>query len=394
MRRLGIFSFYDREGIVDSYIEYLLRDLKRNLNYLIITVNGKVNSIGKEIFDKYADLVLTRENKGFDCGAYKDVLVDIIGEDELKKWDEIVLCNDTFYGPFIAFEKIFKEMEPKAIDFWGLNYIDQGFLSHIQSFFLVFRTNTRLGTDLFAYFKNNINSQTEELEEVLATFENGLFLHLVRRGYKYNAYTHIDTCNLYRNPDVCVKKYKLPILKKRSFAFNDINGKSLMIALHYIQLEWNYELSFIIENAYRLYDVFIDKNEIESGTYIVNEKVEKSLPKCILDKEILRFIHNYDEIYIYGTGFFARKIWYLYHDYMRNFKGFIISDDQTDGRNDLFDYPVTHYHDVKAGSALMLGMGCNNSKMVFPNLKAEDNVLLIWESLKSNENLEGCKHIF
>lgn len=378
MNRLGIFSFYDRDGIVDLYIEYLLEDLKKNLKYLIIVVNGKVNGIGKKILDKYADLLLIRENKGFDGGAYKDVLVNILGEDKIKSWDEVVLCNDTFYGPFIPFEMIFKEMENQDIDFWGLNYISMGFLSHIQSYFLVFRINPCLSRDLIEYFENNIDSGTEIFQEILASFENGLFLYLVRKEYKYSAYTQINTCNIYRNPDIFIKKYKLPILKKRSFSPSDFDENSLMGALNYISLKFDYKLSLILNNACRLYDISIDVDKIENSIYTIDEKAEKQPNKCIVDDEILKFINKYEEVYIYGTGFYAKKIWYLYHNYIKKFKGFIISDDQVDENRELFDYPVIHYNEVKGGRAIILGIKYDNSKVVIPNLKTEDNILFIW----------------
>jgi len=103
MERLGIFVFYDREGIVDSYIDYLLCDLRKCMSYLIIVVNGEVNILGYDIFSKYADQIVIRDNKGFDIGAYKEIIEDLYQKKEMKKWDEIVFCNDTFYGPFIPF---------------------------------------------------------------------------------------------------------------------------------------------------------------------------------------------------------------------------------------------------------------------------------------------------
>ena len=62
IRRLGIFCFFDKEGIVDSYIDYLLEDLKKNLSRLIIVINGYVNCEGREIFEKYTQDIIIRNN--------------------------------------------------------------------------------------------------------------------------------------------------------------------------------------------------------------------------------------------------------------------------------------------------------------------------------------------
>ena len=39
MKRLCIFCFYDKNGVVDSYIEYLLNDLRSCSAYIIVVVN-------------------------------------------------------------------------------------------------------------------------------------------------------------------------------------------------------------------------------------------------------------------------------------------------------------------------------------------------------------------
>ena len=41
-KRLAIFSFYDSEGIVDSFIEFLLKDLNEVATELVIVINGFV----------------------------------------------------------------------------------------------------------------------------------------------------------------------------------------------------------------------------------------------------------------------------------------------------------------------------------------------------------------
>lgn len=114
MKRLGIFVFYDKDGIVDNYIDYLLEDLSKSLSDLIIVVNGILNDNGKKIFLRYTDRIVIRKNIGFDAGAYVDILLNYIGQENLKKWDELILCNDTFYGPFIPFSDIFARRIPKV----------------------------------------------------------------------------------------------------------------------------------------------------------------------------------------------------------------------------------------------------------------------------------------
>ena len=72
MKRVAIYFFYDKDGIVDGYVDYFLEDLKKNLDRLIVVCNGKLTSEGRKKFSKYTSEIIVRENKGFDVWAYKE----------------------------------------------------------------------------------------------------------------------------------------------------------------------------------------------------------------------------------------------------------------------------------------------------------------------------------
>ena len=57
-KRLGIYFFYDKQGIVDRFVPYFLDDLCKNLTKLIIICNGKLNDEGKEILSKYGEVIV------------------------------------------------------------------------------------------------------------------------------------------------------------------------------------------------------------------------------------------------------------------------------------------------------------------------------------------------
>ena len=71
--RVAVYCFYDREGNVGRDVFCLLEDLKRNIDFLIIVVNGKLNN--ENVFQGLADEVVIRGNSGFDAGAYKRIKI-------------------------------------------------------------------------------------------------------------------------------------------------------------------------------------------------------------------------------------------------------------------------------------------------------------------------------
>ena len=65
-KRLGLFIFYDRDGIVDDYVEYLLQDISENFTRLVILSNSTLEVSEQKKLEKYSSDIIIRENKGLD----------------------------------------------------------------------------------------------------------------------------------------------------------------------------------------------------------------------------------------------------------------------------------------------------------------------------------------
>ena len=118
--RLGIFVFYDKDGIVDGFIEYFLKDFIQNIGHLFIVCNGNVNEGGVTKLKKYTSDIIVRSNVGYDVGAIKDVFLNYLTWDKVVEFDELVLCNSTFFGPLYPLKCVFDEMSNETVDFWEL----------------------------------------------------------------------------------------------------------------------------------------------------------------------------------------------------------------------------------------------------------------------------------
>ena len=117
-KRLVIYFFYDRRGVVDRYVPYFLEDVKRNVSEIFIVCNGKLNDEGKKVLAQYGK-VLIRENIGYDVWAYKTAL-ESYGWEKLQTYDEVIMMNSTIMGPVFPFSETFEKMDKKDVDFWGL----------------------------------------------------------------------------------------------------------------------------------------------------------------------------------------------------------------------------------------------------------------------------------
>ncbi|MDR1913432.1 MAG: rhamnan synthesis F family protein, partial [Clostridiales bacterium] len=158
-KRACIYCIYDKDGVIDDYIPYQLNDLRKNIAFLHCVVNGKLTPEGREKLEAIADEVFVRENKGLDIIAHKKA-IEYIGWDKLEEYDELVLTNDTCFGPVYPYKECFDWAKVRNMDFWGLTWgskVDwlgkteylhsNDAKNHIQSYFTVLR-KPLLGTRL------------------------------------------------------------------------------------------------------------------------------------------------------------------------------------------------------------------------------------------------------
>ena len=86
-----------------------------------------------------------------------------------------------------------------------------------------------------------------------------------------------------------------------------------------------------------------------------------------------------EEIYIYGTGVFARKLYHLCEKIgLEKFKGFVVSN-INDSVRELYGYQVHQYSDVTEDVAIILGLDKKNTKEVSLKIKSASSCLKLWD---------------
>lgn len=269
IKRICIYLTYDKENIVDEYIGYMLQELKLCSAYLVVVCNELEIVRGKEILEKYADAIFYRENIGLDAGGFKDALCHLLGWDIIAQYEELVLVNDSFFGPFKPMKDIFEEMEKKDIDFWGLTkhaeFMLHGFdyfPEHIQSFFIVIR-NKMLHSISFKKYWEDMPYYTS-YNQVVREHEMRFTVYFSQLGYKYDILADME-CNNSSNPqnNYCqykaipyelIKKRNFPFLKKQQIASDKLEKQTqenLRQAMDYIDQSTSYDLELIWKNLIR-----------------------------------------------------------------------------------------------------------------------------------------------
>lgn len=370
INRLTILCFYEEDGYVDLYVYHLVEELLSVSTQVVIVVNGYMEEKAKVYFERCNCIVLIRENEGYDAKAYKYVF-EMLGRDKIKKFDQIVLCNDSFFGPFIPMKDIFDKMETRECDFWGLSYQDTNLFQFIASYLLVFREKTIQSDDLWYYFESM--PEIVEYQDALIRFELYIFLYFKERGYIHDSL--VSKKKYFSNvkyPYENLKYEQLPILKKRAFTIKD-NWK-LMKAIKFIQNNYNYDINLIQAWMERKKIVF------EESKVSLKNTLPTKINDCprVTINEIYDFIDKWKNICIYGNGYFGHILIDLYQIKPQFI---IISERQLLQQNQYRGIPikVISQIDIKnKETGIIVALNRANTEEVKKNLGNSNNVLYLW----------------
>lgn len=377
LKRLGIFSIYDPDGIIDEYIEYILHELKMVVNDLIIVVNGKLKwqYVGK--LKRISEAVIYRHNQGFDGGAFKEVLVNYVKKEHMHQYDELVLCNDTCFGPFISFRSIWEEMDTKVADFWGMNYIDNGLTNHMQGYFIVFRKTLIENDMVYSYFCDSIDDNCMDIQEIIATYEKGLWKYLIEKGFSFESYVECNNLDMYRYGNVLIRKYGFPFLKKKCFNPRYNNSEENMIdSLKWISENTDYDVKMIKKSCQRLYKIKLDLEKINEIKYLpIVEPVAEYF--AVSRNELEKFIEDATDIYIYGCGKYGKEIYFLYLRGNNKFRGFVVSDGKESGNAVLYNYSIKTISEIEMSASIIVAMNYVNRREVVSYIKQKRVIYIL-----------------
>lgn len=182
MNRFAIFAHYDRDNLVDQYVWYLLNSLKEAANFSLFVTTSEISS--KDIADlkRICSTVIIRQNTGYDFASWKSGIQSI---ENIDDFDELILCNDSVYGPFYPLAPIFDAMSQRECDFWGMTDSYE-IAYHLQSYFLVFKKKVIVSTAFKEFWESVHDEETKT--EVIKRYEVGLTKHLLSAGFKATAY--------------------------------------------------------------------------------------------------------------------------------------------------------------------------------------------------------------
>jgi len=176
IKRAIVFVHYDKDNLVDAYVYFYLEALKQHSTHLVFVTTS---TLSKEDYEKVSQLcsnIIERKNIGYDFMSYKVGLASF----DYTKYDELLICNDSVYGPFYPLSSLFERMSNTKCDFWGMT--DNNDMSyHLQSYFLLFKKSL-LVAPAFSIFWKDVKV-LDDKDEIIETYEVGLTTHFQKEGF-------------------------------------------------------------------------------------------------------------------------------------------------------------------------------------------------------------------
>ena len=354
MKRIGIFVFYDPNGIFDGYIEYLLDSLKPYIQKLVIVVNEPILAESLAILKNFSEYIFVRKNVGYDGGAYKDAILGYLKDEKWQLWDELILMNDTFYGPLYSWSEIFDKMDREKVDFWGLskhlggtiNSINGGkpFPSHIQSYFIACRKPLFLNLCFSDFWKALKYTKTHS--ECVENFEINFSYFFQNKGFISKSYIDIANPNFQLRYNEIVymdrafellQEVRFPVVKRTALSF--LQWDKMKEILAYVKENTNYDIELIMENWER-------RNGLYFGA-------------------LENFYNMHRRIYIYGYGVYGKALARYFISKEWKFESYIVTE------NDDTMQEVKNFRDIEFDiqDGVILALGKKNLEEVYPIVK-------------------------
>lgn len=354
--RLGIYAFFDADGVADAGDLMYLDAVAAELDRLVIVVNGTLAPETRRVFERYTDTIFCRENHGFDAGAFRDVLLARLPQEMWREADELVLFNNTVFGPVHPLGPLFERFSASPVDFWGMTLSRTDELpDHLQSYFLVFKHSV-LQSTAFLSFWQGLRMDFTNVDYLIATYEIRLTGYLRQHGFSCAT---VVSCNydIYVNPDTCLAD-GLPILKKKTFRTPLCRR---LEAFESVFARLKQENPALLEaiRAYMERHAFDWQNVRESGGGHL----------CWTNEAILAAVAPYASVYFYGL---TVRSYYLM-SLLPEKKGCFVESD-------------AYFHGPKQGEFRVLRL----SEVTEVNGRGEDAVMVVFLRKHNADLVRGC----
>ena len=188
LKRICVFSYFDKNGIIEDYVILYLEGLKKVVDKIIFVSACNPPEAELKKIQKLVENYIIIKNLENDFMNWKTGILNI-GWETLQQYDELIIANDSCYAPLFPFQKLFDSMQGKKCDFWGITDC-YSYSYHLQSYFLVFKRNVFI-SDVFKNFWNSVQKESSK-QSIITKYEVGLSTLLLKNHFLSKTYIEFN----------------------------------------------------------------------------------------------------------------------------------------------------------------------------------------------------------
>jgi lipopolysaccharide biosynthesis protein len=273
--RIAFYTFSDKKGIVRQDAIYYLEGLKTIASKIVVLVHGELSLAGQASFDALG--VNTHKQAGLLPEA-----------EEISAYDEVIITNNTSYGPIYPFQDMFDAMSQVACDFWSITAPPQDD-KNFKSIWSVFD---------FTVFRKNIF-----LSEAWQQQPTNFMQVLQDAGYCYTSYckNSADYSDMMIDaPNQLIIDQKCPVLKKDIFSVEYgrllaySRGYASKKAFNYIKQHQLYDVNLMLDDLLATHHYEYIKNALHLNYFLPSDNITHPAP--FRPKTALFFHVYYDDL--------------------------------------------------------------------------------------------------
>lgn len=250
--KVCIFSHFDGDSVVRRYVfEYVRAIVSCGFSVLFVSTADRITQEDRDRLEALGIDVHLRENKGLDFGSWQYGMT-VLGD--MEHIDQLLLANDSVFGPLFDLKFMVDQMNGTDADFWGVTDSYEGNW-HLQSYFLCFHSNVVRSRVFRDFFTQDFGSLSKQ--QIIIRGEIALSQRLTRAGFygaascPYGALTE-DKFGRLRDPthhywDELIEICRCPFIKRLLLRENPNGVKNLDRWREVIERSSDYDLALIDE---------------------------------------------------------------------------------------------------------------------------------------------------
>ena len=135
-----VLAMFSSSAKIEDYQLYLLKGLQEISDYIVIVSDNPVYKQELIKLNGLCNAYKFIRHGEYDFGSYKCGYNYLIENNILKENDNLLLINDSNYGPVHPFTNVIDDFKSKQCDFYGLSVGRNEHHISIQSFFYIFKS--------------------------------------------------------------------------------------------------------------------------------------------------------------------------------------------------------------------------------------------------------------